>query len=261
VGAPVSVRHLQVAPVKGMALTSVDRLALTHRGVEGDRAFSVHDGAGGVLTARRAGALLGVRPAWDPETGTLELVLPGGEVVRDAVRLGDRAEGVEFGRTLRGRVVEGPFGPALTRLLGRRAVLVRHDDDVMGCDEAPVTLVSRPSLDELARHAGRDAVDPRRFRMTVEIDGTAAREEDGWVGGEVAVGDATLRVLARTERCVITTRHPDTGDVDLPVLKVLAGYRGKDDVCMGVLCDVVRPGAVAVGDAVRPVAVAPRGGA
>jgi len=259
--AGAAVAHLHVTPVKGMAVTRVERLTVTAAGVAGDRAFSVLDGEGGVLTGRRSGALLGVRPSWDPGAGTLELALPGGEFVGGPVELGERAEGTSYGKTFRGRVVAGPFGEAISTLLGRRALLVRHDDDVTGWDDAPVTLVGRPSLDELAGHAGRETVDRRRFRMNIEVGGTAPRAEDGWVGGEVAVGEAVLRVVGRTERCVITTRDPDTGAVDLPVLKVLAGYRGRDDVCMGVLCEVVGPGAVALGDAVSPCAAGAPAGA
>jgi uncharacterized protein YcbX len=88
--------------------------------------------------------------------------------------------------------------------------------------------------------------------MAIEIAGAPApRAEDGWVGAEVAVGGAVLGVVARCERCVVTTRHPDTGVVDLPTLRALAGLRGRDDVCLGVLCRVVTPGPVAVGDPVR----------
>ena len=112
------------------------------------------------------------------------------------------------------------------------------------------------SLAELAAQLGRDAVDRRRFRMGIEVDGASARAADGWLGGEVAVGGAVLEVVARCERCVVTTRHPETGVVDLSTLRALADLRGRDDVCLGVLCRVVTPGPVAVGDPVRPSASA-----
>jgi uncharacterized protein YcbX len=85
--------------------------------------------------------------------------------------------------------------------------------------------------------------------MTITIDGVGAWDEHGWAGRDVAVGDAVLRVAEPTPRCVVTTRDPDSGRTDAPVLKTLAGLRGKDDVTFGVWCDVVAPGRVSVGDA------------
>ena len=85
--------------------------------------------------------------------------------------------------------------------------------------------------------------------VTITIDGVDAWAEHGWAERDVAIGDAVLRVAEPTPRCVVTTRDPDTGRRDAPVLKALAGLRGKDDVTFGVWCDVVAPGRVRVGDA------------
>ena len=65
------------------------------------------------------------------------------------------------------------------------------------------------------------------------------------------VGGAVLRVEAPVERCAVTTRDPDDGRRDAPVLKALAGLHGKDAVVFGVWCEVVAPGRVRVGDAVE----------
>jgi uncharacterized protein YcbX len=63
----------------------------------------------------------------------------------------------------------------------------------------------------------------------------------------VRVGDVVLAVEEPCERCVITTIDPDTIEVDLAVLQ---RTRAELDGIMGVLCSVVEPGAVVVGDAV-----------
>jgi uncharacterized protein YcbX len=245
---PFTVSALCIAPVKGTAVVDVERATIGLRGLVGDRRFSILDGEGGLLTARNTGRLLGVRAAVDDDANTLTLAFPSGEEVTATVALGAPAAARYFGER-RGRVVEGPFADALQQYLERPAQLLAHDEATDGWDEDAVSVVSRASLGELARQAGRDAVDARRFRMSVEIEGAGAHEEDGWIGREVAVGDAVLEVMARCERCVITTRDPDTGEVDFNALRVLAGYRGKETVCMGVLCRVVRPGEVRVGDA------------
>jgi uncharacterized protein YcbX len=246
---------LHLVPVKGMAALPVDRVVVGPHGFAGDRAFSVVDGEGGLHTGRRQGVLLGVRPEVSADGAELALALPSGEVVRGPVALGPRREAVSYDKRFTGRRVEGPFGPALEALIGRPAELVRHDADLAGWDEEAVSLVTDASLGELAAHLGQDGVDPRRFRMGIEVHGAPGpRAEDGWVGRELVVGGAVLEVVARCERCVVTTRHPDTGRVDLPTLRGLAGLRGRDDVCLGVLGRVVTPGPVAVGDPVSPSA-------
>ena len=50
----------------------------------------------------------------------------------------------------------------------------------------------------------------------------------------------------------MTTLDPESGVGYVPVLKALARTRGKQDVKLGLWCDVVRPGAVRIGDAVAP---------
>jgi MOSC domain-containing protein len=92
--------------------------------------------------------------------------------------------------------------------------------------------------------------DPRRFRMTITIDGVEPWEEHGWSGRELVAGDAMLRVTEPVPRCVVTTRDPDSGRRDAPTLKALATLRGRDDVTFGVWCEVVAPGRVLVGDQV-----------
>ena len=57
-------------------------------------------------------------------------------------------------------------------------------------------------------------------------------------------------------RCAVTTRNPDTGEVDLDTLKTLAAYRPEgrtEPLPFGVHAAVVQPGRVRVGDGVRLV--------
>jgi hypothetical protein len=56
------------------------------------------------------------------------------------------------------------------------------------------------------------------------------------------------------ERCPIITRDPDTGERDRDGLRVPAGYRGRDGVCLSVLGEVLAEGEIAVGDELRAAA-------
>ena len=89
--------------------------------------------------------------------------------------------------------------------------------------------------------------------MLIELGGGAAREEDGWMGRRIAIGDAILVVTKPDARCAITTQDPDTGVRDLDTLRTIIGYRGLREgkhADLGVLADVVQPGRVRLGDAV-----------
>jgi MOSC domain-containing protein len=246
-----TVTRLSIAPVKGLAVVAVDRVSIGPNGVEEDRRFFMLDPRGEVVTIRRHGMLEPVVPQWNPASGWLTLDLPGDRFVAAEVELGEPASAVLYGKPRVGREVLGPFSDALSALAGEAVRLVMADEVGTGWDEAPVSIVSRASLDEVARRGGLASVDPRRFRMLVEVEGPDPHGEDEWIGGEVRIGGATLRAAFPIERCAIVTKDPDSGRVDWNGLKVLADYRGKDNVCMGIAAEVVEPGEVALGDTVE----------
>src|SRR3954451_10592722 len=232
-------------------MVPVDAVEVRASGPAGDRAFVLREPDGRIAPTVRNPRLVQVVPAWDPEGGELALTFPDGARVAGPVHRGAPVATAFYdGRPVAGHLVEGPFGGALSEHAGHPVQLVARDDAETGGADSPVTLMSRASLAALGAALGAD-VDGRRFRMTIEIDGVAAWEEHGWAGREVRAGDAVLRVAAPTERCAVTTRDPDDGHRDAPVLKALAELRGKDDVTFGVWCDVVAPGRVRVGDAVE----------
>jgi uncharacterized protein YcbX len=247
----MKVRDLALAPVKGMRLAAVDALDVGPLGADGDRRFVVVDADGALLLTTRTPKLLQVRPRWDD--GALVLHFPDGNEVRAVPEPGAPATSANYeGRPLRGRVVDGPLSEAVAAHLGRPARLLMLDAADRGADDAPVTLMSRASLAALALELDGTVPDGRRFRMTIGIDGVAAWEEHGWGGREITAGDAVLRGIRPVARCAVTTRDPESGATDAPVLKALATLRGKRDVTFGIWCDVVAPGRIRVGD---PVAV------
>jgi hypothetical protein len=133
---------------------------------------------------------------------------------------------------------------------------VKADVPGAGVDVEPVTLVSEESVAELARQAGRDTVDGRRFRMLVDLAGCLPHEEDSWAGRRVRIGAALLEVGGPVARCATTTRDPATGDRDFDTLRAIEAYRGRregHDIDFGVYARVVEPGRVRVGDAVEPL--------
>ena len=102
----------------------------------------------------------------------------------------------------------------------------------------PATLVTDGSIEALAGVLGAGAIDARRFRMLIELEGGRAHEEDTWVGCRVGLGDAILRISAPVPRCAMTTHDPETGHRDLDTLRAIKDYRGLvdgKDLMFGVL--------------------------
>ena len=252
----VAVRF-SIAPVRSLGLQHPPEIELTPTGVLEDRRFYLIDEAGRLVDRLVVGALVQVAAETDPVGEFLRLVFPDGSIVEDVMRLGEAVETPLHGRTAVGHVVEGPWAAALEGIAGRRVRVVRTDRPGGTRKGNPTSLVSRASVAELARHAGVEAVDARRFRMLIELDDAGAHEEDEWVGRRIALGEAILRVTARDARCAITTQDPDSGARDLDTLRTIIAYRGlmpdangAPKAMFGVLADVERPGRVRLGDKV-----------
>ncbi len=245
------VARIAIAPVKGLGLVHPEEVVLGSNGVVGDRRYYLVDPDGRLVNNKHCGELMQIRPALNGGDG-LVLHFPDRDLSGET-ELGEAVETSFYGRPVTGRLVEGPWSDAISEHAGRPLRLVRADVAGSAVDRTHVvSLVSDGSLRAVARHAGVDEVDGRRFRMTFEIEGCDEHEEDSWIGGEVSVGDARIRVTGPVGRCAVTTRNPESGTSDLDTLRALAGYRtlkeGKAHGC-GVCGDVLAEGTVRVGDA------------
>ena len=252
-----TVEWISVAPVKGLGLSHPAEVSLDRHGVAENRRFYLVDEDGRRYGLIRDGRLVQVAAETDAAGTRLALTFPDGLVVDGEVEPGELVTTDFYGRPVEGRVVDGPWAEALSAFAGRKLGIVRAERPGGGVDRArgPVSLVSRGSAEQLGAHAGVP-VDPRRFRMLFGIEGVRPHEEDEWVGREVALGEAVVRVLARVARCAITTQDPDTGERDLDTLRLIDRYRPRDGdggICFGVWGDVARRGVVRVGDSVEPL--------
>jgi uncharacterized protein YcbX len=109
----------------------------------------------------------------------------------------------------------------------------------------------------VAAAGGREWLDPRRFRMLIDVQGCLPHEEESWVGRQLAVGETVLRIVEPTARCGTTQRDPTTGLNDVDVLRILRDYRGfrpgGRTFDLGVYAAVERGGTVRLGDPVEPL--------
>jgi uncharacterized protein YcbX len=255
------VAALATTPVKGLHITGRDELVLDRDGVADNRRYYLIDERARMVNGKRLGLLSGVTADYDGATGQLGMSFPDGTRAAGTVTLADELIETRFySRTTPARLVVGPWSEALSGYVGERLRLVQAADGKGAVDRGPaggVTVISRASLAHLARVAGEQAIDARRFRMLVEVDGPGAHEEDAWVGRSVRIGGALVAMYGHVGRCLVTTRCPDTGVSDLPTLELLKYRRGlatTEPLAFGIYGEVVEPGCVRLGDAVAPSA-------
>lgn len=250
----ITVTGLAVTPVKALRVRQVDSVQLGRFGALGDRAFYLIDGSNRMINGKRYGGLQTVVADFDQDGGTLSLTFPDGAKVSDRVRYGDRVQTLFHSHPRRARLVEGPWSGALSEFFGAELRVVEDGSAVDRGRKAGVSLFSRGSLRRLAEVAESDPVDGRRFRMLIEIDGVARHQEDRWVGRRVRIGDARLEMHGHVGRCMVTTRNPESGEVDFQTLHALATYRRDEEsdepLPFGVYGEVLEGGVVKLGDPV-----------
>ena len=212
-------------PVKSMGGESLDVVRLDPRGLEGDRWYAVVDPDGRFASGkdtrrfRRRDGVFDHRAQSGPDGVTV--TGPGG-----SWQVGDPALDV-----------------SLSAALGEE-VQVLAEAAVPHQDAGAVSLVGTATLAWCADRWGLDA-DPRRLRANLVVETDEPFEEEGWVGSQVALGEARLQVVERIERCRTIDVAQDDSDARGRWLKPLATDR---DLCLAVYADVAEPGTVRLGD-------------
>ena len=167
------------------------------------------------------------------------------------------------------------FNARITDALGRQSFEAFFAEFLMDCPGGPPRLVEAPghtfsdakqkpnsttykyiSLVNLAsvsdvERVARVPVDPNRFRANVYFEGTPAWSELNWVGMELRLGKARLRVVSLTTRCPATAVNPTTAERDLDIPRILQEEFGHN--YMGVYAEVVEGGMVETNDLLLPL--------
>ena len=252
-----TVARLSITPVKSTALHHPREVRLDTYGVAENRRFFLVNADGKLVNGSKHPHFVQIKADYEPDREHLALRFPDGTVAEgSAVAVGEELTVDFWGRPTTGHVLDGTWTLPLSAFVGERIRLVRAEHYGGGTDVRPLTLVSTASVQELARHADRDEVDARRFRMLMELDGLQPHEEDTWEGRSVRIGEAVITIGSPVPRCIVTQQDPDTGDKDLQTLKIIHGYRGRsteNTLDFGVYGDVVEPGTVRLGATVEPL--------
>jgi uncharacterized protein len=256
IGARARIERLAVTPVKGTRMSDRQAVSLEAGGVREDRLFFLIDERDRMVNGKQLGALNAAQAHYDAEQQRLSVTFPELGEVSEEIRLGDELSARFYSSAATARVVLGGFSRAFSEHLGRQVRLVQAQQESGAVDRGKaggVSLISQASLQRLAKQAREPQIDARRFRMLIEISGVAAHEEDRWVGSRLAIGRAVVAVRGHVGRCLVTSRDPDTGEVDLPTLDLLAQYRRDalttEPLAFGIYGEVLEPATIEVGDA------------
>jgi uncharacterized protein YcbX len=247
---PATVARFNVTPVKSTALHHPDAIDLQRHGAVGDRRFLFARPDGTRLHGVSKAPLMPIVSTWSAADEWLTMRFPDGASAEgSALPTGERVDIKLFDRTVPARAIDPLFTEAVRRHVDETLTVFRVTEPEFAGGGHRASIISLASVADVGARGGDARLDPRRFRMLIEIDGIEAYGEDGWRGRRVRLGDAVIRLGRRVDRCVMTNLAPDTGENDFDTLKVLARYRQVGtELLLGVYGDVERPGRIAVGD-------------
>lgn len=220
-------------PVKSLVGEQLETVAVSSRGVQGDRLWAVRDPDGKLGSGkssrrfRRMPGLLDLAARYVAASTPVVTFPDGRELAADDPTIAD----------------------ALSTHVGRPVTLAR-EAEVSHFDESALHLVTTRSLRRLGELHGA-TVDPRHFRANLVVDdGDQPRfVEDEWVGRELSIGPGlVVRVREPMPRCVMVTLP----QVDLAAdRRLLDTITRVNDLALGLVVDVVTPGSIRRTDAVR----------
>ena len=274
-----TVAALRRYPVKSMQGEDVDAGDVTFTGLAGDRRMAVISRTTGKIASAKLPRLwrdlLTMSAAADQGggDGAIRITLPEGKTIWsndadvDAVLSDLLGQPVTLTAT-------PPPGAALDRAVPEAVLRDGVDAPVPAelmeiggggppgtfVDFAPLHLLTTSTLDRIAELSPYGRADLERYRPNVVVRTVAPGfTENDWLEQNLRIGDdIVVRVILRTPRCAVPTlahgalpRNPDA-------LRVLARHNRVEPLdsldpepCAGVYAEVLRPGRVRTGDAVR----------
>jgi uncharacterized protein YcbX len=179
---------------------------------------------------------------FDDESGVLAIAENGPVLLHAQMREPEGCRQVaEFFANFLGDAVKGPL--RVVEAPGHAFADARRKPNAT--TDKYVSLINRASIAALEAAMGVP-VDPIRFRANVYFEGAAAWSEHDWIGSEISLGAARLRVISPITRCAATQVNPVTAKRDLDIVAALG--RAFGHINMGVYAEVSAGGEIAIGD-------------
>ncbi len=244
-------------PVKGLSAEKIDRTALAPgQCLPHDRRFAIALGSTlfdplhpvwlpkiHFIMLMRDEKLARLETRFDTESGTLTIAEDGRVLLRaPMIDATGRQRIADFFADFLGDTVKRPL--RVVEAAGHAFADARRKPNATS--DKYVSLINRASIAALEAAIGV-SVDPIRFRANVYFEGASAWSEHDWIGSEITLGAARLRVISPITRCAATQVNPVTAKRDLDIVAALTSTFGH--INMGVYAEVLSGGEIAVGDA------------
>jgi len=253
-------------PVKSMMGEELNSTYVTGRGLYGDRAFALVDGATGKIASaknpRKWPSLFAFRAVYatpvqpDRQLGAVRITFPDGTSATSEQPEIDAALSGVLGTAVTLRSVPPAlpeleeYWPDMDGLNHRDAVTNEAMPASTFFDCAQVHILTTATLAALQRLHPEGRIEVRRFRpnVVVTMPGRSDFADDEWVGKTLAIGSSVrVRVTGPCPRCVMTTLAQGDLPHDNGILRTAARHNGGH---VGVYAEVITGGAVHIGDAV-----------
>ncbi len=267
-------------PVKSMLGETPSEVAVSERGIQGDRAWATRDEVrGGIRGAKKLPQLM-LFGARSIDGNTSEITAPDGstcltssdemnhwlsEKLDHSVTLWPLLPPDNLEHYRRGAPDSEDFEQELREIFGRTPdeplpdlsafaeVIEFESPPGTYFDAFPIMLMTQQSLDTMSQAAPNSAFDEKRFRANFILDVGSSTDrfpEQAWIGKELHIGDVVLKVIDTCPRCSMTTHATDTLPRDTDIMRHLVTEAEGN---LGVYAKVVRSGTITQGQTVTVV--------
>jgi uncharacterized protein YcbX len=253
----MQIESLYRYPVKGLTPEPLAEATLTPgRCIPWDRAFALAQGDSAFdrqnpgwvsktnfMCLMRNAGIAQLATKFDETTGLLTLATPEGKTLKTSPLTAE-------GQAALTKFLIDYLGEEARYGEGQTPPAFHHIDNHSFCDHRTqvVSLIGFGSLRALEAATGAPR-DKRRFRANIYIEDIAPWAELGWLGKTLAIGEATMLVETRIDRCGATSVNPDTALRDANPVRELQQNFGHID--LGVFARILTPGTIRPGDAIR----------
>jgi uncharacterized protein len=252
-----TIQSLYRYPVKGFSPEKLDQAQLETDGhFPGDRLYAVENGPSGFdpaaaehlpkikyLMLMKQERLARLRTSYADETHVLSIRQGGAVVAAGDLRTAMGRKAIES--FLDTYCADDMRGPA-------KLLISPKGYRFMDSRSGYLSIIDLASVDAIVKAAGRQVIDPLRFRANVYVEGLGAWGEFALVGKRIRLGGATLEVTKRIDRCAATDVDPSAGVRDLRVVSLLESSFGHHDC--GVYARIIEGGLIRTGDGLQEIA-------